>query len=208
MMTTWRVIEEYLATGGIVMWPLVGVSLVMWALIIQRLLFLKGLYDHNMAEEQAIDYAKRGVQPPQEYAGISSRLISAFVERRSGYPQLDGHVVDEVVLTVEARLQRGLTLIGVLAAIAPLLGLLGTVVGMIATFDSIALFGTGNARAMAGGISEALVTTQTGLLIAIPGLYMRNFLQRRVENLKQRLGSLALCLKRELSADVFGEGAL
>ncbi|MCD6526157.1 MAG: MotA/TolQ/ExbB proton channel family protein [Desulfuromonas sp.] len=190
------------------MWPLVAVSLLMWALIIQRLLCLKGLYDHNMAEAQAIDYARRGVLPPAEYAGITSRLVSEFVSRKSGYPQLDGHVVDEALLTVAARLERGLTLIGVLAAIAPLLGLLGTVVGMITTFDSIALFGTGNARAMAGGISEALVTTQTGLLIAIPGLYMRNFLQRRAENLKQRLSSLGLCLKRELSRELSGESVL
>lgn len=102
-------------------------------------------------------------------------------------------------MAVSHDLERGLALIGVLAAIAPLLGLLGTVVGMITTFNSIALFGTGNARAMAGGISEALITTQTGLLIAIPGLYMRNFLQRRAGNLKHQVESLALSLKRQLT---------
>jgi len=78
------------------------------------------------------------------------------------------------------------------------MGLLGTVTGMIATFDSIAIFGTGNTRAMAGGISEALITTQTGLLVAIPGVYMKNFLVRRSEILKQRAASLGMYLRRQL----------
>jgi biopolymer transport protein ExbB len=65
---------------------------------------------------------------------------------------------------------RSLAVIGVLAAMAPLMGLLGTVTGMITTFDILAIFGTGNVKAMAGGISESLITTQTGLIVAIPGL--------------------------------------
>lgn len=83
-----------------------------------------------------------------------------------------------------------------MAAVSPLFGLLGTVIGMITTFDIISIFGTGNARAMAGGISQALITTQTGLLIAIPGFYMRNFLSGRVENLKRRIASTGIHLKR------------
>ena len=93
-------------------------------------------------------------------------------------------------------LDRHLAVIGVLATVAPLLGLLGTVLGMIATFDIIAIFGTGNAKAMAGGISQALITTQTGLLVAIPGLYMRSFLARRAENLKHRIASMGIYLQR------------
>lgn len=197
----WRLIEDYLATGGVIMWPLVAISLLMWGLIIHRLLSLKGLYYRTMAETQVLDCARRGELPPTHYGGVGAVLLREYLRRKSGYHQLDGYVVDEALLAVSARLDWGLTLIGVLAAIAPLLGLLGTVLGMISTFDSIALFGTGNARAMAGGISEALITTQTGLLIAIPGLYMRNFLQRRANNLKQRLQSLALCLKRELAVE-------
>jgi biopolymer transport protein ExbB len=69
---------------------------------------------------------------------------------------------------------------------------------MIATFDVLAVFGTGNAKAMAGGISEALITTQTGLLVAIPGLYMKGFLDRRARNLKQRISAAGLYLRRQL----------
>jgi biopolymer transport protein ExbB len=78
------------------------------------------------------------------------------------------------------------------------LGLLGTVTGMIATFDVLSVFGTGNAKAMAGGISEALITTQTGLLVAIPGLYMKGFLDRRADNLIQRVQTVGYYLRRHL----------
>jgi biopolymer transport protein ExbB len=79
-----------------------------------------------------------------------------------------------------------------------LLGLLGTVTGMMATFDVLAVFGTGNSKAMANGISEALVTTQSGLLVAIPGLYMKSFLQQRAETVQQRLVLAGFYLRRHL----------
>ncbi len=193
----WYPIEDYLTAGGLVMVPLAVVSLLLWALIVHKLVTLKALYRPAMTEDQMVQ-ALRG-RGQEGAVGVQGQLIREFCQRRSGDAELDGHVVDEASLAVAHPLERGLTLIGVLAAIAPLLGLLGTVVGMIATFNSIALFGTGNARAMAGGISEALITTQTGLLIAIPGLYMRNFLQRRAGNLKHQVESLALSLKRHLA---------
>jgi biopolymer transport protein ExbB len=68
---------------------------------------------------------------------------------------------------------------------------------MISTFDVMAQFGTGNARAMASGISEALITTQTGLFIAAPGLFMGNFLRRRAENLTDKMQRFAIRLVGE-----------
>jgi biopolymer transport protein ExbB len=68
---------------------------------------------------------------------------------------------------------------------------------MISTFDVMAQFGTGNARAMASGISEALITTQTGLFIAVPGLFMGNFLRRRAENLTDKMQRFAIRLVGE-----------
>jgi biopolymer transport protein ExbB len=102
-------------------------------------------------------------------------------------------------LRLRRRLDSRLSLIAVLAAIAPLLGLLGTVLGMIETFDVIAMFGTGNARAMAGGISVALITTQTGLLVAIPGLLMSNRLGRISSNLKTSLDETVAGLTRRIA---------
>lgn len=84
-------------------------------------------------------------------------------------------------------LQRGLSTIAVLATTAPLLGLLGTVTGMIATFQSIALFGTGDPRLMSGGISEALVTTALGLCVAIPLSLLHTFVSSRSSSVMQVL---------------------
>lgn len=200
MSSAWYVLEDYLRSGGVVMVPLVLVSLLMWGMILYCLLTLKALHCRNVSREQAGEWVRSGSMPLSHgYCGVSTQLVTLFMRRRSGDAVLDGYVMDEAVLAVNNRLEHGLTMIGVLAAIAPLLGLLGTVLGMIGTFNTIAIFGTGNARAMAGGISQALITTQTGLLIAIPGLYMRNFLQRRASNLKQRVSSLGIYLKRHLA---------
>ncbi|MCK5679899.1 MotA/TolQ/ExbB proton channel family protein, partial [bacterium] len=84
-------------------------------------------------------------------------------------------------------LGRHINYIYALASIAPLLGLLGTVQGMISTFDAISIYGTGNPRALANGIAEALITTQSGLFVSIPGLFMAGFLRRRVLRVSQRL---------------------
>ncbi len=95
--------------------------------------------------------------------------------------------LDEAVLKELPSLEKGLSLIKLLAAVAPLLGLLGTVTGMIATFQSITLFGTGDPKLMAGGISQALITTVLGLVAAIPLLFMHNIVNSRSRELVQIL---------------------
>ena len=95
--------------------------------------------------------------------------------------------LDEAVLKELPQIEKGLPLIKLLAAVAPLLGLLGTVTGMIATFQSITLFGTGDPKLMAGGISQALITTVLGLVAAIPLLFMHNIVNGRSKRLIQIL---------------------
>ncbi len=95
--------------------------------------------------------------------------------------------LDEAILRESAPLETGLSFIKVLYVVAPLLGLLGTVVGMIATFQQITLFGTGDPRMMAGGISTALVTTVLGLVVAIPLTIFHAFLQSKSAALIQIL---------------------
>jgi len=96
-------------------------------------------------------------------------------------------LLDEAILRETPALQRGLGLLKLLAAVAPLLGLLGTVTGMILTFQSITLFGTGDPKLMAGGISQALVTTVLGLIVAIPLLFSHTLLTSRSRTLIQIL---------------------
>lgn len=189
--------EAYLRTGSIVMLPLVAVSVTMWTLIINRLFFFQRLYRKNMPREKAGEFVKNNEIPPAHiYRGGVSLLVTKFLKNRTRKTKVDLYILDETVMDIVTVLDRHLSLIGVLAAIAPLLGLLGTVTGMMATFDIISTFGTGNARAMAGGISEALVTTQTGLLVAIPGLYMHGFLVKRSEKLKVLIASTGMYLQR------------
>ena len=192
-------LEAYFRTGGVVMAPLAVVSLLMWALIVDRALFFRALYRKNMDLDTAREHIHfRRMPDPGQYRGIVSLLVARFLQRRSNDPQLDRFILDETVLGLNRSLDAHLAVIGVLAAVAPLLGLLGTVTGMIGTFDILAVFGTGNAKGMAGGISEALITTQTGLLVAIPGLYMKGFLERRARNLKQRVARAGYYLSRHL----------
>lgn len=95
--------------------------------------------------------------------------------------------LDEAILRETPRLERWQGLIKLLAAVAPLLGLLGTVTGMIATFQAITLFGTGDPKMMAGGISQALVTTVLGLVVAIPLLFLHSLVAARSKSLVQLL---------------------
>jgi biopolymer transport protein ExbB len=92
-------------------------------------------------------------------------------------------MIDETILKNIPRLRRGLSALKILAAVAPLLGLLGTVVGLIETFQSITLFGTGDPKLMAGGISQALVTTVLGLCAAIPLILMHSGLSSKSRRL-------------------------
>mgnify|MGYP000426779594 FL=1 len=96
-------------------------------------------------------------------------------------------ILDEAITREIPVLENGLSMIKLLAAVAPLLGLLGTVTGMIATFQSISLFGTGDPKLMASGISQALVTTMLGLYVAIPLLFLHSLVSSRSRVLVQIL---------------------
>jgi biopolymer transport protein ExbB len=192
-------LESYFLAGGIAMIPLAVVSVVMWLLIVDRALFFRRLHRKNMNALTAWEHVRDNRMPdPVQYRGVVSLLVSRFLIRRGNQQDLDRFILDETVLHINRSLGDYLALIGILAAVAPLLGLLGTVTGMISTFDILAVFGTGNAKGMAGGISEALITTQTGLLVAIPGLYMKGFLQSRARNLKQRVAAVGYYLRRRI----------
>jgi len=101
------------------------------------------------------------------------------------------------VLKELPKLEAGLNVVKVLAAVAPLMGLLGTVIGMIVTFQAITLFGTGDPKLMAGGISQALVTTVMGLIAAIPLLLLHAFASSTARRLGQVLEEQSVSLVAE-----------
>lgn len=188
---------EYLRPGGPVMIPIILTSLWMWVLIIERLFYLRRMSKEDVNLKQAVEMLSKKTFPGA-FRGLRTSVVMNFLKDRSGDKKLDQSLLDQFAMKERPNIRRFLSIIAVLATVAPLFGLLGTVTGMITTFDVIALFGTGNAKAMAGGISEALITTQSGLLVAIPGFFMSNFLFRRASRLEVRLDELIMTLKRHV----------
>lgn len=113
-----------------------------------------------------------------------ARALLARGVEVSGQPhELVEEAIYEQYVAAQPSLQRGLPFIAIAAGAAPLFGLLGTVTGMIHTFQLIQIFGSGNARSLASGISEALITTEYGLIVAIPALILHAFLSRKVKGI-------------------------
>lgn len=136
------------------------------------------------------------VQSPREDNPLGRLLLAA----QAGGTREDMEVrLDAALLAETPKLEQGLAILKLIAAVAPLLGLLGTVTGMIGTFQSITLFGTGDPKMMAGGISQALITTVLGLCVAIPLLFCHSHLfsrtRRTLQFLQQK--SLAILVERE-----------
>ena len=196
----WRA-YDYLAQGGWLMIPLAAASTAMWWLIIERLLHYRALSRGDVSIAKAIEMIRRGEDLKVWNHGLRIKLIGEFQEERVGDPDIDVSALRMVSDRLRRELRKSLAVIAVLASVAPLLGLLGTVLGMIETFEVISMFGTGNAKAMAGGISVALVTTQTGLLVSIPGLLLSGVLLRKANQLTIRLEEITQVLCRILRED-------
>ncbi|HDS16652.1 MAG TPA: MotA/TolQ/ExbB proton channel family protein [Proteobacteria bacterium] len=177
------------------MYPLLLVSLLMWTLIAERIYTFFRLEFRDLDLAELVRRQRQG-EPTAAGLGLRRRIIYFLQANLSSDRNLNRRLLDECRFKLQVGIDRHIAGIGVLAAVSPLLGLLGTVTGMITTFDVIALFGTGNARALAGGISEALITTQSGLLVAIPGIFAAALLALKARRLRQRLQESIITLKR------------
>ena len=129
------------------------------------------------------------------------QILAAGISNHKRGRELMKESIEEVAGRVVHEMERYLNTLGTVAAVAPLLGLLGTVIGMIKVFTAIKLEGTGNAAVLAGGISEALITTAAGLSVAIPSLFFFRFFQRRVDELVITMEQEALKLVEVLNGD-------
>lgn len=155
---TFNGIREFFEAGGVILWWVLVVTILMWTFIIERLWYFRAV--HPAVVQQAVDAWKRRSDQESWYAKrIRERLISE--------------------VSIEAN--RFVSLIKTLIAVLPLIGLLGTVTGMIQVFDVMAIMGTGNAREMAGGVSAATLPTMSGMVAALSGLYFGTALDRKAK---------------------------
>jgi biopolymer transport protein ExbB len=154
----------------------------------------------------ALMFARRGVEAQLKSDEVSKKnALGRMRHIASGITSQNIDVVamrlDEQLAEESSILNRGLPTVAVLAAVSPLLGLLGTVTGMIETFQSITLFGTGDPKLMSGGISQALVTTQLGLSVAIPLVLFHSLLVGRANRLVEKLGKFSSDMITERGLD-------
>lgn len=180
---------ELMIAGGWLMVPILLCSLAVIAIAIERywslrpdkivppgLLFQvwQWLKDHQINREKLQELRSSSPLGKILAAGLNSAGHGREVMKDS---------IEEAANQVIHDLERYLAILGTVAAVAPLLGLLGTVIGMIKVFSAIMLEGTGNAAVLAGGISEALITTASGLTVAIPALVFHRYFERRIDSL-------------------------
>ena len=180
---------ELVKTGGWLMWPILLSSVIALGITIERFWTLRkatvapnGLLDEVLRDWRGGRLSAERLSQLQIATPLGQILV-AGIEQRAQNRETMMKSMEAAGIQVVHDLERYLSTLGTVAAIAPLLGLLGTVIGMIKVFSAIQLVGVGHASALAGGISEALITTATGLAVAIPALFCHRFLIRRIEEL-------------------------
>ncbi len=180
---------ELIRAGGWLMVPIIACSILALAIVIERLLTLRRsrVVPRGLLA-QVWELVRNGQMTPErlqvlkQESPLGSIIVAGLNNSRHGR-EIMKESIQEAASVVVHELERFLNSLGTIAAIAPLLGLLGTVIGMIKVFTEIMMQGTGNANVLAGGISEALITTAAGLSVAIPALVLHRYFQRKVDSL-------------------------
>ena len=162
-----ELMREFFAAGGYVLWVIFVVSILLWSLIIERYVYLKLIYPKDLGRVMA-DWRTR------------ADMTSWFAHKVRG----------ALLSDLSLRLSQYLAFIRSLIAICPLLGLLGTVTGMIKVFDVMAVQGTPNPRAMAAGVSMATIPTMAGLIVALSGVFFSVRLRQQVKLERQKAGDM------------------
>ncbi len=179
--------QDAMASGGLVMWPILLVCVVIWYTGFGRLWSIVAL---RVSRKRFLHQVGEVADSEGEVKGRTGQaafnvFLAAAPGIKTGERDL-GFTYRELLMTLVPHLDRGFPTMTAWIAVAPLLGLLGTVIGMVETFEVINLFGIGNPHLMAQGISKALLTTQAGLTVAFPALIF----QLVLANQKKRLVNL------------------
>jgi len=172
-------LAEKVQEGGVVGYVIIGLGIIALIIAILRILMLMGV--EAKVNKQAKDLKRPSLSNPL------GRVLKVFQDNRSSDPESMELKLSEAMLKESPKLNSLIMFIKIIAVVAPLLGLLGTVTGMIQTFQAITLFGAGDPQTMAGGISQALVTTVLGLVVAIPTVFLHWLASSRAKRVEDIL---------------------
>lgn len=208
---------ELIKAGGLLMWPLLLCSVIAMAIVVERFYALRKnrIIPENLVA-QVWQWAKAGQLDAKHIHSLRTgsplgRILSAGLANMKHDREVMKESIEEVGRHVVHDMERYLNTLGTIAGITPLLGLLGTVFGMIDVFSVITSQGVGDASVLAGGISKALITTAVGLSIAIPSLIFYRFFRGKVDELvvgmEQEAIKMIEVLHGEREAKTEGEGA-
>ena len=198
---------ELVKAGGIMMLPIILCSIVAVGIIAERLWTLR---PSRITPPHLLGQVWRWIKDKQltnsklkELRANSplGQILAAGLANSKHGREVMKECIEEAAARVIHDLERYLNALGTIAGIAPLLGLLGTVLGMIEIFGSFMGSGMANASQLAGGISTALITTAPGLFVAIPSLFFHRYLQRRVDELVVGMEQEAIKLVEVLQGD-------
>jgi biopolymer transport protein ExbB len=189
---------ELVTAGGWLMVPIIACSIIAFAIIAERLwtLRIKRVIPRQLVA-QVWDQAKGrklDVERLQDLRAGSplGRILAAGLMNRNASREIMKEAIEDTGRHVVHELERYINTLGTIAAISPLLGLLGTVIGMIQVFSTITTQGVGNPGALASGISQALITTAAGMVVAIPSLMAYRYFRGKVNMLVIRMEQQAL----------------
>jgi biopolymer transport protein ExbB len=174
-----RVLMEFYHQGGTVGYAITVLLVIGFLIALERMIFLSTVSSRIKTQE-------KDLENPNDNNPLG-RLIKVYHENRNVDAETLELKLDEAILRETPKIDRGINLIKMFAAIAPLMGLLGTVIGMIMTFQTITLFGTGDPKIMAGDISLALVTTALGLICALPLILIHSVVAGKSKSVLQKL---------------------
>ena len=184
---------EIVQAGGWLMLPIIACSIVAAAIILERLWTLQP--NRVLPKDLTVEvwnWAKANQLDPKHlqtlhHSSPLGQILAAGLANRHATREIVKESIEDTGRHVVHELERYLNPLGTIAAISPLLGLLGTVIGMVKVFAAITTHGVGNPGVLAGGISEALITTAAGLTVAIPSLIGYRYLRGRIDGLVVRM---------------------
>ena len=203
---------EIVKAGGIMMGPIILASIVTAAIFLERLWTLqtKRVLPSELTEK-VWRWVEQGQIQDKHIAALQQnsplgKILAAGLANRNRDRVVIRESIEDTGRHVVHELDRFIGTLGTVASLSPLMGLLGTVIGMIRTFNAITTAGIGNPASLAGGIAEALITTAAGLTVAIPALLAYKYLRGRVQTLVVQMEKEAIKLVEALEAQ--GQGSV